>query len=112
MRRAAAVKSIFWELRAAGIEGSARDLLRLAHFLLRSHTGELHHADEFGRVVDSRSLPLIPVDYAMAQGGWRILEFETARWSFVDVDVYDAQLTHRKLERIIGPLWAHSLPQD
>lgn len=112
MRRADAVKSIFWELRASGIAGSARDILRLAHFLLKSHTGEVGKVTDFGRVVDSRALPLVPVDFAINHGAWKILEFENSRNNFQDSDGYESHEALRRLERVIGPLWAHSLPRD
>jgi hypothetical protein len=40
------------------------------------------------------------------------LEFENTRLSYIETDDYETQVNKRRLERIIGPLWAHSLPRD
>jgi hypothetical protein len=105
MQRSKIVKVLFWELRAAGVEGSAKDILRLAHFLLQSHLGEIGREDDFGRVVDSRALPGLPVDIAMADGGWRLLEFENSRARHLDSEVNHDAAGRSKLKRIIGSLW-------
>jgi len=112
MRKSQVVKSIFWELRAAGIEGSARDVLRLAHFLVRSHLGEIAKSDDFGRVVESRSLPLLPVDIVLADGGWCLIDFENSRVSYIDADAPERFSVRSKIERLVGPLWPRSIPQD
>jgi hypothetical protein len=112
MNRSRIIKGIFWELRAAGVEGSAREILQLADFMLRSHLGEVGSSDDFGRIVDSRTLPLIAVDYAIADGGWRIIDFENQQSSFFDTDMVSFNETKRKIERYVGSLWAHSLPLD
>jgi hypothetical protein len=105
MQRSRVVKTLFWELRAAGVEGSAKDVLRLAHFILRSHLGEIGRADDFGRVVDSRALPLLPVDVVMADGGWRLLEFENSRVSYLESEVAHDAAKHSKLKKIMWSLW-------
>jgi hypothetical protein len=105
MQRSKVVKSLFWELRAAGVEGSAKEVLRLAHFLLQSHLGEIGRADDFGRVVDSRALPLLPVDVVMADGGWRLLDFENSRLSHHDAEVVDDVVRTSRIKRLIGSLW-------
>jgi hypothetical protein len=112
MRKSQVVKSIFWELRAAGVEGSARDVLRLAHFLVRSHLGEIAKSDDFGRVVESRALPMLPVDIVMADGGWRLVDFENSRIGYMDVDAPEYFTAKLKIERFVGPLWPRSTPQD
>lgn len=112
MRKSQVVKSIFWELRAAGVEGTARDILRLAHFLVRSHLGEISKSDDYGRVVESRSLPLLPVDVVMAGGGWRLVDFENSRLGYRDFDAPESFTTRLKIERLTGPLWPCSTPQD
>jgi hypothetical protein len=98
MRKSQVVKSIFWELRAAGVEGSARDILRLAHFLVRSHLGEISKPDDYGRVVESRSLPLLPVDIVMAGGGWRLVDFENSRLGYRDFDAPESFTTKSKTQ--------------
>lgn len=112
MNRSQIIKGVFWELRAAGVEGSARDILKLADFMLRSHLGEIGSAEDFGRVVDSRTLPLVAVDFAIADGGWRVLEYENRQISFCDVDGTAINETKRIIEGYIGSLWAHSIPPD
>ena len=112
MRKSQVVKSIFWELRAAGVEGSARDILRLAHFLVRSHLGEIAKTEDYGRVVESRSLPLLPVDIVMAGGGWRLVDFENSRLGFRDFDAAESFMARSRIERLTGPLWPRSTPQD
>jgi hypothetical protein len=105
MQRSKVVRSLFWELRAAGVEGSAKEVLRLAHFLLKSHLGEVGRADDFGKVVDSRSLPLLPVDVVMADGGWRVLEFENSRTSHIDIEAVEEAVKASKLKRLMGSIW-------
>ena len=105
MRRAKTVKALFWELRAAGVEGSAKDVLRLAYFILRSHQGEVGASDDFGRVIDSRALPMLPVDVAMQSGGWRLVEYENSQCSHLESDATDQFWVTRKIERLVGKLW-------
>lgn len=112
MQRSQIIKAMFWELRAAGIPGSARDVLRLAHMLLLSHKGELGRADDFGRIVDSRVLPLLPVDVIMADGGWQVLEFENSRAIHHDPDAFDRYRYNSRIEGLVGRLWLQSIPQD
>lgn len=112
MRQSQVIKTIFWELRAAGIEGSAREVLRLAHFLVRSHLGEIGSSDDFGRVIDSRALPFLPVDVVLADGGWRMLEFEHHRAVYHDWDAPELFADRSRIEKLIGSLWPRSIPQD
>jgi len=112
MRRSQTVKALFWELRAAGIEGSARDVLRLAHFLLRSHQGEIGSFSDFGRIVDSRTLPMLPVDVVLANGGWRVVEFENSRLSAHDPDATERFAINKRIEKLIGKLWPRSTLPD
>ncbi|HZG45489.1 MAG TPA: hypothetical protein VEZ41_04375 [Allosphingosinicella sp.] len=101
MQRSKVIRSLFWELRAAGVEGSAKDVLRLAHFIMRSHLGEVGRADDFGRVVDPRALPFLPVDVVMADGGWRLLEFENSRASYVERDAVDENALRKRVKRLM-----------
>jgi hypothetical protein len=107
VQRSKVVKTLFWELRAAGVEGSAKDVLRLANFLLQSRLGEVGSSDDFGRIVDSRALPLLPVDVVLADGGWRLLEFENSRVSHLDSEVVHDVAKQSKLKRIMGSVWRH-----
>jgi hypothetical protein len=102
MQRSKVVKSLFWELRAAGVNGSAKEVLRLAHFLLRSHLGEVGRADDYGRVVEPRSFPYLPVDVALATGGWGLVEFENVRAGRTE-DEFEHDPTRRsKFKRMSG----------
>lgn len=112
MKRSHTVRAIFWELRAAGAEGSAKDVLRLAYFLLRSHQGEIARADDFGRVVDSRALPMLPVDVVMGNAGWRVVEFENSRASNNDFDPSEIFARERRIERFVGRLCPRSTFPD
>lgn len=112
MRRSSTVRALFWELRAAGIDGSAKDVLRLAYFILRSHQGELGRLDDFGRMVDSRALPMLPVDVVIANSGWRVVEFENSRAQAREPDTVDQVARHRRIEGLIGRLWPRSTPLD
>lgn len=105
MQRSKVVRSLFWELRAAGVEGSAKDVLRLAHHILQSHLGEIGRSDDFGRVVDPRSLPFLPVDLAIADGGWRLIDFENSRATYLEVEAVDEVVRHSKLKRLLGSIW-------
>lgn len=105
MQRSKVVKALFWELRAAGVEGSAKEVLRLAYFLLQSHLGEIGKAEDFGRVVDSRALPLLPVDIVMADGGWRVLEFENSRTTHIDLEAVDEVVKTSRIKRLMGSIW-------
>jgi hypothetical protein len=105
MQRSKVVRSLFWELRAAGVDGSAKEVLRLAHFLLKSHLGEIGRSDDFGRLVDSRSLPMLPVDVVMADGGWRVLEFENSRTTHTDLEAVDEVVKASRLKKLMGSIW-------
>lgn len=112
MRRSETVRALFWELRAAGVDGSARDILRLADLLLRSHKGEIGGLGDFGRVVDSRAFPFLPVDVVINRAGWRVVDFENSRVDRFDIDTVDSMAGVKKAERLVGKLWPRSTPQD
>lgn len=90
MRKSALVLQVFAELKhALGPDVPDGDVLRLANALLRAyvHTQE----DEGPRLRATAFLPFISeeVDAAMADGGWRVLDFESRRGlGIVDAD-YD-----------------------
>jgi len=111
MQNPARVKAIFHELRAAGVDASARDLLRLAHLIL-----QLHHAEaadgtaELHNIIDSRSLPMLPVDVAIGNWSWRVLEFELFRRQSDEMDPSIVNAVSRRLTNLLGSQWERSLP--
>ena len=109
MTRAQLVKEIYWELRSSGIPGTARELLRMADFLVRSHSGEIGSLNDFGRVVDSRALPLLPVDVVMADAPWRVLEFERRRNSQFDPDAPEVFAARARIKKLLGAGWSQSI---
>lgn len=75
--------------------------------MMRSHLGEIGSSDDFGRVVESRAMSLLPVDVVMADGGWRVLEFENSRVIHHELDAPEYFLGRAKLKKIMGSLWPH-----
>lgn len=109
MRKPELIRAIFAELRRTLTpDVSDGDALRLAHFIVRSYTEEHDYLADFGRERASRSLLYTPVDEAMNDGGWRVMEYEGGRESVKDDRDPD---THRILcnliERYLGPEWRH-----
>jgi len=108
MRRTATLRVIYSELRSIpGIEAPAGDLLRLAQLILDSHDPVSDEGlDVYGRPRESRTFFSLPIDEAMKDGGWRILDFEAHR-NFVidDLDFCDSEALRIGIERILGPQW-------
>jgi hypothetical protein len=107
MGSATKVRAIYAELRASvGVEASAGDLLRLAHFIVKSYAPDLDDSDVYGRPRDSRSFFALPVDVAMEDGGWRILHFEERRsFGIDDIDPQDFAILELHIRRNLGPQW-------
>ena len=110
MRNPDRVRAIFQELRAAGIDASARDLLRLAHFILRANLTDQGENGDFSPSEDSRALPLLPVDVAMNTGGWRVMEFENIRLAADDPSPTRRGAIMKKLNKLLGPQWECKMP--
>ena len=110
MHRAQLIKAIFWELRSAGIPGTARDLIRMADFFVRSHAGEIAKPADYGRVIDSRALPLLPVDVVMNESPWKVLEFELSRNHHFDLDAPELSAARARINMLLGPEWFQSIP--
>jgi hypothetical protein len=113
MRKAQLLKEIFAELRAGlGPEVAASDVIKIAHVILRSYSEEIdNHAQiYFGR--SHHNFSSMPVDLAMKDGGWRIMEFELENNSKLD-DINPAKrnaLRHL-IEKHLGPEWQHQTLQ-
>lgn len=108
-RRSALIKAIYAELReAAGPEAEARHLIQLAHIVLRAYLNEDERSDGFGQPGTSRSFDTLPVDLAMSDGGWRVLEFENSRRVTVDeIEVGELERLRPIVEQILGRSWRH-----
>lgn len=86
MSRATQVLAIYTELRrVAGPTLAAKDALRLAHLIVRAHYAPDSAGEEWGTPGKLRSLGVLPLDEALADGGWAVLDYE-ARRGFVFED--------------------------
>jgi hypothetical protein len=52
---------------------------------------------------------LLPVDIAMKDGGWQILEFELRQMSGGEVDPAMVNDIKSRLNRLLGPQWAQPM---
>jgi len=113
LRRSDKIRQIYSELRSTGVEGSASDLIKIANAILRTYAGEEDSDDFLSAPVDSKSFVDRSVDNAMADGGWRILEFEeTRRRSIDDCSITELREIRRKAHKLIGNTWHHQPPVD
>ncbi len=108
MRKPDQIRAIFAELRATlGPEVPAADLLKIAVIILRSYYSEEDELAGFGRPGQARSFISMPVDEALVDGGWRVLEFERdAETACFDRDEPDSEL-HSLVARFLGPGWEY-----
>jgi hypothetical protein len=81
MNRPAQIRAIYAELRQALDDSySDRELVRLAHAIVIAHTNAGRIDDDYIVVPETaRTLFARPLDEAMSDGGWSILDFETKR---------------------------------
>jgi hypothetical protein len=115
MQNPARLRAIYAELRrATGNEVAAADLLRLAHMLLKRYRLDIDdELDDYGRPVDSRAFFALPVDEAMEDGGWRVLNFETRRRFGIDeLDPREITIIKRAVRRYLGPEWPQQIRED
>jgi len=112
MRRPALLRAIFQELRfSLGPTASAGEVLKLAHLVLKAYvadstTGEWDPGYEHNR--GSKPFASLPVDLAMSDGGWRILEFESENSRFLqDRDISQITRLRPLIEKYLGPEWQH-----
>ncbi len=105
MRKPDQIRRIFAELRQTlGSEIPAADLLKLAFHLFRAYS-----EDEFEKLEESGptpSLMTMPVDVAMRDGGWRVLEFETENEAKLDsLDRESFELLRFLVSKYLGSEW-------
>ena len=108
MRRPDQIRLIYSELRRSlGHEVPGHELIKLAFHLLRAYSSE--EFEKLGQPGRSPSLVSLPVDEAMRDGGWRVLEFENENSaSFLDDNDVESREARRSLiERFLGPEWQH-----
>jgi hypothetical protein len=109
MQKPALFRAIYAELRLTlGKEVPSAELLKLAIVILRSYSIERDGAPEDGRIGTSRSFVSLPVDEAMKDGGWRVLDFEATQ-SYCKDDRDAGALTALRplIEKYLGPEWQH-----
>tara|TARA_R110000868_G_scaffold33659_2_gene122019 strand:- start:2466 stop:2813 length:348 start_codon:yes stop_codon:yes gene_type:complete len=108
MQKPALLRAIYAELRSElGSEAAAGDVLRLAHAILLFLTDD-EDLTGFGQPPPSRSFVSMPVDEAMSDGGWRVLEFELGYQASIDnVGARDFNVLRSLIEKYLGPEWQH-----
>lgn len=111
MSRPALLRAIYHELRGSlGPTATAGDVLRLAHLLLRSYVDDLPPDADPGYETRRGSKPFssLPVDVAMSDGGWRVLEYESElMMSLRDRDISALARLRPLIEKHLGPEWQH-----
>ena len=113
MRRSEKLRQIYLELRASGVEASASDLIRIAHIILQSYAGETDQLEDFGVQRETSPFVHMPVDSAMDDGGWRVLEFEFKRSGRIDdLGVDQLHKVRLRARKIIGSPWHYQPPRD
>lgn len=113
MQKSIRLRAIFAELRAAGVDAPARDLIRIANYILLTFSADAVDDDLESRPVDPRSLLALPIDQAMNDGGWRVLEFETRRQVEQDEPSPEARsLFLHCIRKVLGAEWQFQRHQD
>lgn len=108
MRKPAAIRALYAELRQMlGDDVSSSDVLKIAHHFLRAYTDAPDEMAEFGVAEEGRPFATLPVDEAMNDGGWRVLNFEIRRQSSLTDrgDPLDLARLVPILNRYLGPEW-------
>lgn len=109
MRKPALFRAIYAELRTSlGDSVSAKELVSIANHILRAYREETDGIDH-GQAAVGRSMFSLPVDEAMEDGGWKVLEFEA---SGGDVDEVPVQLpisARLLVDKFLGPEWKNRI---
>lgn len=107
MGSAAKIRAIYAELRSAiGDAAPAWELLVLAHAILKSFAPDFDELGPFGRPREGRVFFALPLDEAMEDGGWRILNFESHRnFDIEDVDSQDFPALTVEIQQFLGAQW-------
>ena len=111
MRKSVKIREIYRELRyATAGTASAIDLIRLAHLILKSYNFEDDSSFKFQDQVKLREISFLPLDEALSDGGWRILNFEQQDRKTLD----DERVSQYRdeIERLLGSEWPNQLPRD
>ena len=77
----------------------------MADLLVRSHAGEIGKSSDFGRLVDGRALPLLPVDIVMNHSPWKVLEFELSRNGLRELDASELCAARARINRLLRAGW-------
>jgi hypothetical protein len=109
MQKPALLRAIYSELRSSlGPEVPGSELIRLAYLVWRAYAADLSDVGDDGQPRKSRSLLSLPVDEAMNDGGWRILDFETKSLPSSDErDIPEFIEIRPLIEKYLGPEWQH-----
>lgn len=109
MQRPALFRAIYIELRSTlGREVPAADVLKLAFELMRAYAIDQDGLPTDNRIGVSRQFVSLPVDEAMRDGGWRILDFEERQvYSKDDRDAGALTALRPLIEKYLGPEWQH-----
>jgi hypothetical protein len=108
MQRPALVRAIYAEIRRGLPDLPAGEALDLAHRLFRAYVTDPDQMKPFGQEVDGRSLARMPLDLAMSDGGWRVMEYERHRAArFEDLDSEALEAMRPIIEKYLGPEWQH-----
>lgn len=109
------LRAIYAELRAsAGSDVAAGDLLRLAHLVLRAYKVDfIEPAEKTGGREKKGGFHALPVDQAMDDGGWKVLDFETPRLPVSDdLGQEGVMFLHRQLTKFLGHEWRRVILPD
>jgi hypothetical protein len=108
MQKPALIRAIYSEIRRGLPQLPAGEALEMAHRLLRAYTEDPDQTKIFGREGEVRSLARLPVDEAMQDGGWRVMEYELRRAGDVeDLDAGMLAALRPIIEKYLGPEWQH-----
>jgi len=108
MQKPALIRAIYSEIRRGLPELPAGEALDMAHRLFRAYVLDPDQMKGFGQEVDGRSIGRLPVDEAMRDGGWRILDYELHRASELeDLDGDKLAALRPIIEKFLGPEWQH-----
>lgn len=106
MQKSAQLRAIYAELRSAGVEAPASDLLKIANFILLTFSS-VDSLDPEELNFEGRPFFGLPLDKAMDDGGWRILEFEARRLGIglEELPPEANALFIQRLRKAMGPEW-------
>lgn len=108
MQTPALVRAIYAEIRNGLPDLPAGEALELAHRLYRAYASNPDELRPFGQEIASRSLAVLPLDEAISDGGWRVMEYEYHRAAeFDDLDTEALSAIRPIIEKYLGPEWQH-----